>query len=140
MRRGIFAHRLIVAALLLSAAAQASAQTGGQDGARLERNNQYDARATGGIATMYALDPLSQTFCFKDGAEGAVFQDNQVKNRCSDINFTYYPGNFTVGIEGARLGTIVDLETCLSLSSGTDLRRRSATARASPRFALKIQK
>lgn len=70
--------------------------------------NQSDA--AGGVATLYALDPLMQTFCFADGGEGHVIQANEVRNRCSDMDFgNYNQGSFTVGGEGARLGAILDL-------------------------------
>lgn len=63
-----------------------------------------------GLATLYARDPVATSLCLADGQPGRVVQDNQVKNRCSDIDFgSYHDGSFSVGIEGARLGTIVDL-------------------------------
>lgn len=69
-----------------------------------------------GLATLHALDPLSRTLCLKDGKPGAGFQDNEVKNRCSDIDFNAYTsGSFTVGIEGGRLGQIIDLGTAEDL-------------------------
>ncbi len=64
----------------------------------------------GGVVTLYALDPLAHTFCFYDGKDGGAIQNNTVYNRCSDIDFNAYNvGAFTIGIEGGRLGTIVDL-------------------------------
>ena len=37
-------------------------------------------------------------------------QDNEVKNRCSDIDFNHYhAGEFSVAVEGRRLGRIIDL-------------------------------
>jgi hypothetical protein len=66
----------------------------------------------GGVATLYGLDPLSQSFCFSDPGEGHVFQQHAVKNRCSDINYTsYHSEHFSVGIEGGRFGNLVDLGT-----------------------------
>jgi hypothetical protein len=57
---------------------------------------------------LYALDPLSRTICLRDGKPGGSFQNNEVRNRCSDIDFdSYNPGSFTVAIEGARLGNII---------------------------------
>lgn len=74
------------------------------NGARVE------PAAKGGVVTLYAHDPLTQSFCFGDGGAGHVFEQNEVRNRCSDINYhSYYAGQFAVGIEGARLGAIVDL-------------------------------
>ena len=69
-----------------------------------------------GLATLYALDPLSRTLCLKDGRPGGVLQGNEVRNRCSDIDFnSYKSGSFTVGIEGGRLGSIIDLGTAEDL-------------------------
>lgn len=68
------------------------------------------SKVSGGIATLYALDPLSQTLCFEDGKEGKTIQQNQVRNRCSDIDFNAYKENsFSVGIEGGRNGVIIDI-------------------------------
>lgn len=65
-----------------------------------------------GIVTLYAKDPLAQTFCFKDGKYGKVIQENEVRNRCSDIGFDLYVNNsFSVGIEGGREGRIISLGT-----------------------------
>ncbi len=65
-----------------------------------------------GLVTLYAKDPLAQTFCFKDGKYGTVLQENEVRNRCSDISFNSYINNsFSVGIEGARKGRIINLGT-----------------------------
>jgi hypothetical protein len=68
------------------------------------------------IATLYALDPLARAFCFDDGGYGQTFSDWSVYNRCSDIDFnTYNNGNFTVGIEGGRVGTIINLGSSADL-------------------------
>ena len=65
-----------------------------------------------GTVTLYARDPLAQTFCFNDGKYGSVLQENEVRNRCSDISFNSYKDNsLSVGIEGARQGRILDLGT-----------------------------
>jgi hypothetical protein len=83
-----------------------------QEGNRtlIDRPPAPEPKVKGGVITLYALDPLARTFCFRDGKDGIVFQGNEVRNRCSDIDFnSYYTGNFTVGIEGARIGAIVDL-------------------------------
>lgn len=75
-----------------------------------------DIRDVDGLATLHALDPLSSALCLKDGRPGRGFQDNEVRNRCSDIDFnSYNTGAFTVGIEGARLGNIIDLGTAEDL-------------------------
>lgn len=66
----------------------------------------------GGVVTLYALDPLAQSFCFRDAGDGLTFNQHEVRNRCSDINFNnYHAEQFAVGIEGGRLGVIVDLGT-----------------------------
>jgi hypothetical protein len=70
----------------------------------------------GGVATLYALDPLAHTLCFRDGQEGFVTQYNEIRNRCSDLDFNYYnAGNFTIGVEGGRQGRIIDLGTAEEL-------------------------
>lgn len=77
---------------------------------------QTEVNVIGGVATLYALDPLARTFCFADGREGHVFQQNEVRNRCSDIDFnTYNESSLTVGIEGGRNGTIIDLGSASEL-------------------------
>ena len=77
------------------------------------------ASDTGGIATLYTRDPIACSFAFGDGLYGQVVQDGVVKNRQSDIDFgRYAPDQFSAGIEGGRLGAIVDL------GSGLDLQRR----------------
>jgi hypothetical protein len=69
-----------------------------------------DPKAQGGMVTLYALDPLAHTFCFHDGQNGYVFQQNEIRNRCDDLEFnSYNAGNFTVGNEGGRVGNIIDL-------------------------------
>jgi hypothetical protein len=86
--------------------ASLSAQNNKQMGAPPE------SKRLGGVATLYALDPLSHAFCFIDGQEGLVIQQNEIRNRCSNIDFdSYNEGNFTVGVEGGQVGTIVDLGT-----------------------------
>jgi hypothetical protein len=71
-----------------------------------------ETQVRGGVVTLYALDPLSQSFCFRDAGAGLTFQQHEVRNRCSDINFSnYYAEHFAVGIEGGRVGAIVDLGT-----------------------------
>lgn len=71
-----------------------------------------ETKLPGGVSTLYALDPLANSLCFRDGQEGHVVQQNEIRNRCSDLDFnTYYEGNFTVGVEGGRVGSIIDLGT-----------------------------
>jgi hypothetical protein len=65
-----------------------------------------------GLVTLYQRDPLASKVSFATGAYGAVFDDHQVKNRQSDLDFGHYHANaFSVGIEGGRIGAIVDLGT-----------------------------
>ncbi len=69
-----------------------------------------------GISTLYARDPLAQSLCFRDGGYGSLFQANEVRNRCSDINYNSYNADaFTVGVEGGREGTIIDIGTSAEL-------------------------
>jgi hypothetical protein len=79
-------------------------------------DGQNDSDMTGGVATLYTVDPIFQSFCFGDGKGGRVFQANEVRNRCSDVDSNYYPGSFTVGAEGARIATIIDLGTTSDLA------------------------
>lgn len=75
-----------------------------------------EPKITGGLATLYALDPLARTLCFNDGLEGGAFQQNETRNRCSDIDFNAYTaGGFSVGVEGGREGAIVDLGSAAEL-------------------------
>lgn len=76
-------------------------------------------RKRSGIFTMYALDPLSRTFCFNDGKEGMAIANNQFGNRCSDLSYSLAGnGVFVAGIEVNRVAAIVDLGT------GNQLRER----------------
>jgi hypothetical protein len=72
-----------------------------------------------GLAILYAVDPIAHSFCFRDGQYGETISDWTVYNRCSDLDFNgYYNGNFTVGVEGGRVGTIIDM------GSPADLQRK----------------
>ena len=105
---------LLMLSLLVSCSISGLAQNGvdGGSGPGVQQNGK------GGVVTLYALDPLTQSFCFRDGGAGHVFQQNEVRNRCSDINYhSYYAEQFAVGIEGARLGSIVDLGTTEDLKN-----------------------
>lgn len=63
-----------------------------------------------GIVILYARDPLAQSLCFRDGGYGSIFQENETRNRCSDLNFNGYKADaFTVGVEGSREGIIIDI-------------------------------
>ena len=76
-----------------------------------------DEGKAGGIATLYALDPLARTYSFADGGrEGGAFQENETRNRASDVDFnTYNEDSLTIGIEGGRIGTIIDLGSASEL-------------------------
>jgi hypothetical protein len=63
-----------------------------------------------GLVTLYVDDPLAHTFSFEDGAYGGIFEGNMVKNAGMDVDAEgYYPGEFTVGLEGGTTGQIFDL-------------------------------
>ena len=82
------------------------------------QNSAPDTRGTTGIATLFALDPLTQSLCLQDGGPGGSFYEGQTRNRCSDLNFNSYSANgFSVGIEGGREGVILDLGTTDALKA-----------------------
>jgi hypothetical protein len=63
-----------------------------------------------GMITLYVDDPLAHTFSFEAGGYGGILQDCMVKNVGADLDAEgYYPGEFTVGIEGGSSGQILDL-------------------------------
>jgi len=111
MKRNTLTLYCAVLALLISPMYSfAQGGTAGGSSTQAAERTQVDARITGGIVTLYALDPLARTFCFADGKDGHIFQNNEVRNRCSDIDFNNYnAGSFTVGVEGGRVGRIIDL-------------------------------
>ena len=77
---------------------------------RTQSTVRSDAVPMRGISTLYALDPIARTLCFGDGTPGLDIADHEVVNRASDIDFGgYVPGSFSVGIEGDRVGTVLDL-------------------------------
>jgi hypothetical protein len=66
----------------------------------------------GGIATLYAWDPLSRAVCLRDGKEGFAIEQNRWTNRCSDLSFNLAGnGSLVTGIEANRVAAIVDLGT-----------------------------
>lgn len=92
------------------------AQGPGMNGAASPASIQLEARTD--ISTLFALDPLTQSLCFRDGGPGGVFQEGQTRNRCSDLNFNSYAANsFSVGVEGGRRGVIIDLGTAQNLKA-----------------------
>ena len=69
-------------------------------------------RVRGGIATLYALDPLSRALCLRDGREGMSLHGNRWNNRCSDLSYSLAGGGSLVsGIEATRVAVIIDLGT-----------------------------
>ncbi len=67
-------------------------------------------------ATLYAYDPIAHTLSLSKGTYGGVIEYYGVYNQGSDIDFNaYQPGNFTVGIEGSRVGRIMDIGSAVSL-------------------------
>jgi hypothetical protein len=74
--------------------------------------NQHIKIVSGGLATLYALDPLARALCFRDGKTGMSFEKNRWANRCSDLSFTLAgEGSLVTGIEANRVAAIVDLGT-----------------------------
>ena len=120
MKRNTLTHCCAVLTLLLSPVCLfAQRGTNGGNSTQAAERTETDARVTGGIVTLYALDPLARTFCFADGKDGHVVQNNEVKNRCSDIDFNNYNTDaFSIGVEGGRFGRIIDL------GNATELRQR----------------
>ncbi|MBZ5553162.1 MAG: hypothetical protein LAO21_10615 [Acidobacteriia bacterium] len=67
---------------------------------------------TGGIVTLYALDPLMSTLSFNDGMPGYVVRENLTYNRDSNLAFDIYSkDSFTVAIQGGQKGMMIDLGT-----------------------------
>lgn len=111
------AFGLLLFTLLFLAPPSAKAQRG-IDGANggVATGETSRVRLKGGIVTLYALDPLASSLCFDDGADGRVFQQGEVRNRCSHLDFNqYYNGAFTVGIQGGDQGVIYDIGTATDL-------------------------
>lgn len=101
-------HVLLSLTLLLMFAVSALAQN--VAGPHGSSGNAVANANSGGVVTLYALDPLANSLCFRDAGPGKVFQEQEVRNRCSDLNFhSYAAEQFSVGIEGGREGVIVDL-------------------------------
>lgn len=117
MKRNTLTHCCAFLALLLSPLCVfAQGTDGARGGTPAAERTLVDAKVMGGLITLYALDSLARTFCFADGKDGHVFQNYEVRNRCSDIDFNNYnAGSFTVGVEGGRLGRIIDLGTAVEL-------------------------
>lgn len=66
--------------------------------------------SSGGLVTMWALDGISNTLNLLTGEPGHVEQDHEVRNANSHLDFgNYFPGEFTVSIQGGDAGGIVDI-------------------------------
>jgi hypothetical protein len=62
------------------------------------------------LAELYASDPLRHDYDFIRADYGAVIKDGVLYNAGSHLDYsTYYPGDFTVAIQGGNIGAIVDL-------------------------------
>jgi hypothetical protein len=110
VRSLLSAFTLCLFCLTVCANAQAQTVTNAAGGAGALGAVREEVRVVGGLTTLYALDPLSNSLCFADGKDGHVFQENEAKNRCSDLYFGgYSAGGFSVGVEGGRVGVIIDL-------------------------------
>jgi hypothetical protein len=75
-----------------------------------------EVAVSGGLVTLYHHDPLSRTVSFGTGEHGTTIQDHEVRNLESDLDFGHYQADaFSVGIEGGRVGAIIDLGTLAEL-------------------------
>lgn len=102
--------------LLLGIVGSTLGQAAGVNGAGSQSYAVFEMKSN--ISTLFALDPLAQSLCFRDSGPGLVFQSGEVRNRCSDLNFNSYAANsFTVGVEGGRRGVIIDLGTSSDLKT-----------------------
>ena len=102
----IFLLGTIILSLSLSSAVSASRSTSAP--------TQSSASSNGRLSTLRFHDPISHSMKFELDEDGSIFQDNELKNADSDIDFGHYRRNsFTVGIknsieDGSR-GAILDL-------------------------------
>ena len=109
IRRSLAAFTPFLLCLTVCTQARAQAGMNGANGGALGAARE-EVRVVGGLTTLYALDPLASSFCFADGKDGRVFQQNETRNRCSDLDFgSYAAGGLSVGVEGGRVGVIIDL-------------------------------
>jgi hypothetical protein len=74
-----------------------------------------DAPHEGGIATLYALDPLASSLCLHDGREGLMIRNFRVSKRCNDLVFNPDGNRFVTGTDTSRVGAIVDVGTAEDL-------------------------
>lgn len=71
-----------------------------------------------GLTTLYALDPLTQSFCFTRNCEGGVIKDNTLLNSGSEIDFgNFSPNSFTCGVSVGTTAAIVDIGTAENLET-----------------------
>jgi hypothetical protein len=108
----------VTSGLLLAACGGSTVELGAGNGGNGANGNGASSAGIGstdtaygdGIAVLYANDPLCHDYDFVRADCGGVFQDGQVKNEGSHIDFSNYATNdFTVGVEGDQIGVIVDL-------------------------------
>ena len=74
-----------------------------------------EGRASGqssGFATLYAKNPLRQSYDFLRSNYGAAIHKNQIVNAGAHLSYSdYVDGAFTVGFQGGEQGIILDLGT-----------------------------
>ena len=119
MKRRVLVATLAAFVLSLLTVEGARAQAA-LNGAAVVGAAREEVRVTvvGGLTTLYVLDPLAGALCFADGKDGRVFHQNQMGNRCSDLDFgSYAAGGLSVGVEGGRVGVIIDLGDAAELKT-----------------------
>ncbi|MCA9588102.1 MAG: hypothetical protein KC657_22420 [Myxococcales bacterium] len=69
-----------------------------------------DGAPDGGLVTMWLLDGVTDSISLNTGEPASVVRQHELRNRDGQLDFGgYYPGEFTVGIQGGESGRIVDL-------------------------------
>jgi len=77
-------------------------------------NDVYQKREN--LTTLYAFDPISSSMSFGTGEYGGDISNWTIYNHGSDIDFNnYHVNSFSVGVEGGRVGVILDLGTAADL-------------------------
>lgn len=105
MKKSLFAFACS-ALLVLGGALQAQQTKPGSE------KSSVPERARGGIATLYALDPLARALCLRDGREGMTIQNHRWDDRCSDLSYSLAGGGSLIsGLEASRVAVIIDLGT-----------------------------
>ena len=106
-------HLALAAFLLLSSAGLAGAQD-------TERN---PTLPSGGLVTLYQLDPVAQSFDFTDYHAGDILKDHRVLANGAEIDFgTYHADSLTVADSNGSTGRIIDLGTSKTLQAKYDNR------------------